>query len=405
MRGLILAKKTIKNLGDDNIRGKKILVRVDFNVPMDDKRSITDDTRIKAALPTIKYLIERGGRVILAAHMGRPKGEVRDELRLDPVGKRLSSLLGKPVAKTGDCIGPEAEKAASSMKDGDVVLLENVRFHKAETKNDPEFAKKLASLAELYVNDAFGAAHRAHASTEGVAKILPAVAGLLMAREIDVLGGLLSDPKRPFVAILGGAKIAGKIDVITNLLGKVDTLIVGGGMAYTFLKARGVEVGQSLVDKEKLDLAKQILKQAIDNNVPFLLPIDHVTADKIDKNAKIKKVPRMGIDKDYQGVDIGPDTIKKFGFAIKKAKTIFWNGPVGIFEIDKFSKGTKAIAREVAKVTEGGAVSIIGGGDTVAAIEKAGVANKMSFISTGGGASLEFLEGKELPGIAALQDA
>ena len=400
----LLAKKTIKDLKDSDIKGKKILVRVDFNVPMDENRNITDDTRIRAALPTIKYLSHKGGKVILAAHLGRPEGEVKEEMRLDPIGKRLSKILGGNVKKLNDCIGPEVEKAVASMKDGDVILLENVRFHKQDEKNDPEFAKKLASLAELYVNDAFGAAHRAHASTEGVTKFLPAVAGMLMAREIEVLEGLLTNPKRPFIAILGGAKISGKIDVIRNLLTKVDTLIVGGGMAYTFFKARGVEVGKSLVEEDKINLAKETLKQAIDRNVPFLLPIDHVIAKSIDSKAEIKHVPRLGIEKDSQGLDIGPDTIKKFGYAIEKAKTIFWNGPMGVFEIDKLSKGTTAIAKKVAKATEAGATSVIGGGDTIAAIEKAGVSDKMTFISTGGGASLEFLEGKELPGIAALQD-
>ena len=399
-----MAKKTVKDLKDSEIKGKKVLVRVDFNVPMDEKQNITDDTRIKAALPTIKYLLDRKARVILAAHLGRPKGEIVDSLRLDPVAERLSELLGKKVVKAKDCVGPEVENAVTSLKAGDVVLLENVRFYKQETKNDPEFSKKLASLAELYVNDAFGAAHRAHASTEGVTKNLPAVAGLLMAREIEVLESLLSDTKRPFVAILGGAKIAGKIEVIRNLLTKVDTLIVGGGMAYTFLKCRGVGIGKSIVDPEKIGLAKEILKDAIDRNVPFLLPIDHIIADKIDASANIKEVPRMGIEDDLQAVDIGPDTIKKFGYAIEKAKTIFWNGPMGIFEIDKFSNGTRAVAQKVADATKKGATSIIGGGDTVAALENAGVADQVSFVSTGGGASLEFLEGKELPGIAALQD-
>ncbi len=394
-------KKTINDLKD--IQGKRVLVRVDFNVPMDKSKNITDDTRIKAALPTIKALIDKGTKVILVSHLGRPEG-VDENLRIDPIAKRLEKLLGKAVLKLNDCIGEEVEGAVSKMAPGSVILLENVRFYKEEEENDELFAKKLASLADIYVNDAFGTAHRAHTSTEGVARILPAVAGLLMAREIEVLEGLLTNPKRPFVAILGGAKISGKIGVIKNLLQKVDTLIVGGGMAYTFLKARGVEVGKSLVEPDKIDLAKETLKKAIDRGVPFLLPIDHVTADRIDPKADIKIVPRMGIDKDYQGVDIGQETVKKFGFAIEKAKTIFWNGPLGVFEIDEFSKGTTAIAKIVAKATAAGATSVIGGGDTVAAIEKAGVADKMTFISTGGGASLEFLEGKTLPGIAALQD-
>ncbi len=394
-------KKTINDLKD--IKGKRVLVRVDFNVPMDKEKNITDDTRISAALPTIKALIAKGAKVILVSHLGRPSG-VDENLRMDPIAVRLEKLLGRKVTKTNDCIGEDVEQTVSKMSPGDVVLLENVRFYAEEEENDELFAKKLAALADIYVNDAFGTAHRAHTSTEGVARILPAYAGLLMAKEIEVLEGILTDPKRPFVAILGGAKVSGKIGVIKNLLSKVDTLIVGGGMAYTFLKARGVEVGKSLVEADKIDVAKEALKKAIDRGIPFLLPIDHVTADRIDAKATIKMVPRMGIDKDFQGVDIGQETVKKFGFAIEKAKTIFWNGPLGVFEIDEFSKGTTAIAKIVGKATEAGAISVIGGGDTVAAVEKAGVADKITFISTGGGASLEFLEGKVLPGIAALQD-
>jgi phosphoglycerate kinase len=394
-------KKTINDLKD--ISGKRVLVRVDFNVPLDSSGKITDDTRIRAALPTIKQLVDKKAKVLLISHLGRPNG-VDEALRMDPVAKRLGELLKKNVVKLNDCIGEEVESRVSKMASGDVILLENVRFYKEEEENDELFAKKLASLADIYVNDAFGTAHRAHTSTEGVARLIPAVAGLLMAKEIEFLFNLLEKPEKPFIAILGGAKISGKISVIKNLLPKVDTLIVGGGMAYTFLKARGVEVGRSIVEADKADLAKETLKKAIDLNTPFLLPIDHVIADRVDQSANVKIVPRMGIEKDLQAVDIGPETIKKFGYAIKKAKTIFWNGPMGVFEIKKFSKGTISIAKAVASATEKGATSVIGGGDTIAAVEKAGVAKKMTFISTGGGASLKLLEGKTLPGIAALQE-
>jgi phosphoglycerate kinase len=394
-------KKTINDLKD--ISGKRVLVRVDFNVPLDSSGKITDDTRIRAALPTIKQLVDKKAKVLLISHLGRPNG-VDEALWMDPVAKRLGELLKKNVVKLNDCIGEEVESRVSKMASGDVILLENVRFYKEEEENDELFAKKLASLADIYVNDAFGTAHRAHTSTEGVARLIPAVAGLLMAKEIEFLFNLLEKPEKPFIAILGGAKISGKISVIKNLLPKVDTLIVGGGMAYTFLKARGVEVGRSIVEADKADLAKETLKKAIDLNTPFLLPIDHVIADRVDQSANVKIVPRMGIEKDLQAVDIGPETIKKFGYAIKKAKTIFWNGPMGVFEIKKFSKGTISIAKAVASATEKGATSVIGGGDTIAAVEKAGVAKKMTFISTGGGASLKLLEGKTLPGIAALQE-
>lgn len=397
-----MAKQTISDIKD--LKGKRVLTRVDFNVPLDDQQKITDDTRIQAALPTIKFLSEKGARVILVSHLGRPKTGPDDKLRLAPVASRLSELLGNKVPYLKDCIGPEVEAAVKQMKDGDVALLENVRFYKEEEKNDPEFAKKLASLADLYVNDAFGTAHRAHASTEGVTKYLKGYAGFLMEKEIKFLGRLLEDPGRPFVAILGGAKISGKIEVIQNLIGKVDTLIVGGGMAYTFFKARGVEVGKSIVESDKIEVAKEILKTAIDHGVPFMLPIDHVVADKFDANANSQIVTRAGIPPEWQAVDIGPETITKFGHAIKKAKTIFWNGPMGVFEFEKFAKGTLAIAKLVAEATGKGAISVIGGGDSVAAIEKAGLADKMTHISTGGGASLEFIEGKILPGIACLQD-
>ncbi|MFH1387245.1 MAG: phosphoglycerate kinase [bacterium] len=397
-----MAKKTIEDIAD--LKGKKVLVRVDFNVPLDDKLNITDDTRIRSAVPTIKYLADKGAKVILVSHLGRPKSGPEDKFRLAPLVKPLSKLMGKDVAYVKDCIGPEVEAAIAKLKEGDVLLLENVRFYKEEEKNDPGFAKKLASLADIYVNDAFGTAHRAHASTEGVTKYLKGYAGFLMEKEIKFLGQLLENPARPFVAILGGAKISGKIDVIQSLLSKVDTLIVGGGMAYTFFKARNVSVGNSLVEEDKIPLAKEILKQAIDLNKTLMLPIDHVVADKFDANANSQVVTRAGIPENWQGMDIGPDTITKFGHAIKKAKTIFWNGPMGVFEFDKFSSGTMAIAKMVAEATTKGAVSVIGGGDSVAAIEKAGLADKMTHISTGGGASLEFVEGKVLPGIACLQD-
>ena len=397
-----MAKQTIEDIKD--LAGRRVLVRVDFNVPLDDQQAITDDTRIRAAIPTIQYLSDKGSKVILVSHLGRPKAGPDDKLRLAPCAKRLGELLKKPVAYVKDCLGPEVEAAIGKMKAGDILLLENVRFYKEEEKNDPEFAKKLAALADVYVNDAFGTAHRAHASTEGVTKYLKGYAGFLMEKEIKFLGQLMANPARPFVAILGGAKISGKIDVIQNLMQKVDTLIIGGGMAYTFFQARGVEVGKSIVEADKVDLAKEILKKAIDRGIPFMLPIDHIVADKFDANANTQHVTRAGIPADWQGMDIGPETVIKFGHAIKKAKTIFWNGPMGVFEFDKFAKGTLEIAKMVAAATAKGAISVIGGGDSVAAVEKAGLADKMTHISTGGGASLEFVEGKTLPGIDCLQD-
>lgn len=401
---IMMAKKTIADMSDKDIKGKKFFVRCDFNVPLDDKLNITSDKRIAASLPTIKYLMDRGARVILASHLGRPKGEVKKEFSLAPVEKRLAELLGKPVKMTSDCIGPEVKKAVAEMKDGDVILLENLRFHKEEEKNDPAFAKELASLADIYVSDAFGTVHRAHASTEGIAHDLPAYAGFLIEKELKFLGEALTEPKRPFVAIIGGAKVSGKLEVLKNLLQKVDILIIGGGMAYTFFKARGIDVGNSLVESELIPEAKEILKSAIDLEKPFLLPIDHVVADKFAEDANTQVVPRTTIPEGWQGVDIGPETVTKFSNAIKDAKTIVWNGPMGVFEMDKFAKGTLGIAKAVADATAKGAVSIIGGGDSATAVKKAGLADKMSFISTGGGASLEFLEGKVLPGIAVLQD-
>ncbi|HHV94662.1 MAG TPA: phosphoglycerate kinase [Firmicutes bacterium] len=391
-------KLTVKDL---DVKGKRVFVRVDFNVPMDEDRNITDDKRIRAALPTIQYLIDQGAKVILASHLGRPKDKPEDKFRMDPVAKRLAELLGKEVKKVDDCIGPEVEKAVSELKDGDVLLLENVRFYPGEKKNDPEFAKSLASLADLYVNDAFGAAHRAHASTAGIAQYLPAAAGFLLQKEIEIMGKALEDPERPFVAILGGAKVADKIGVIKNLLQKVDTLIIGGGMAYTFFKAKGYEIGTSLLDAESIDLAKELMETAQQRGVKFLLPVDVVIADRFAADAAYEVVPADQMRPDWMGMDIGPQTVELFSREIKSAKTVVWNGPMGVFEMPNFAKGTWAIAEAMA---ESDAITIVGGGDSAAAVEQAGLAGKLSHVSTGGGASLEFLEGKVLPGVAALDD-
>lgn len=393
-----MAKATVKDI---DVRGKRVLVRVDFNVPMDEKGEITDDRRIRAALPTIKYLVDQGARVILVSHLGRPKGKPVAGLRMDPVAKRTSELLGKPVAKADDCIGEVAQKAVSRLSDGDVLLLENVRFYKEEEENDLEFAKKLAELADIYVNDAFGTAHRAHASTEGVARFLPAVAGFLLQKEIEVMGKALEDPERPFVAILGGAKVSDKIGVIENLLTKVDTLIIGGGMAYTFLRAQGFEVGDSILEADKVDLARGLMEKAASRGVRFLLPEDIVVADRFAEDANHRVVPKDGIPQGWQGVDIGPKTRETFCKALEGARTIIWNGPMGVFEMKPFAEGTRAIAECLAKSK---AITIVGGGDSAAAIEQMGYADKMTHVSTGGGASLEFLEGIELPGVAALKD-
>ena len=391
-------KKTIEDI---QVASKRVLVRVDFNVPLNDKKEITDETRITAALPTIKYLIEHKARVILCSHLGRPKGEFKMEYSLKPCAERLSQLLGQNVVLAADVIGDSAKKCAAELKDGDVMLLENVRFHKEEEKNDPEFAKALASLAEIYVNDAFGAAHRAHASTEGVAKYLPAVAGYLLFKEIDVLGRALENPNRPFIAILGGAKVSDKIGVIENLLTKVDVLIIGGGMAYTFLKAKGYEVGKSILEADKVELARELTQKAQDRGVKLVLPVDNIVADEFNADAKTKIVPSDGIPADYMGMDIGPSSRIIFSNEIKKGKTIIWNGPMGVFEMDAFAEGTKAVAQAMA---DGEGMTVVGGGDSVAAVHMLGLAHKMSHISTGGGASLEFLEGKVLPGVAALND-
>ncbi|MCS6831620.1 MAG: phosphoglycerate kinase [Armatimonadota bacterium] len=395
-------KKTIEDI---EVKGKRVLVRVDFNVPQDDAGRITDDRRIRAALPTIQYLIEHGAKTILVSHLGRPKGkpEDREKYTLKPVAERLGELLGKQVPLAPDCIGAEVERMAQAMQEGDVLLLENVRFHPEEEKNDPEFAKQLASLAEVYVNDAFGTAHRAHASTEGVTRYLPGVAGYLMQKEIEYLGGALTNPRRPFIAVLGGAKVKDKIPVIENLVSKVDRLIIGGGMAYTFLKAQGKEIGQSLLDADSLDFCREVLAKAGDN---ILLPVDVVVADgnPFEKGADAVKTRVVSVDAipaDWQGVDIGPATQKLFAEAVKGAGTVVWNGPMGIFEFDQFAVGTRAMAQALA---DSGAVTIVGGGDSAAAVEQLGFADRMTHISTGGGASLEFLEGRVLPGVAALQD-
>ena len=392
-----LNKMSVKDI---DLKGKRALVRCDFNVPLKDG-VITNDKRIVAALPTIKYLSDEGARVILCSHLGRPKGEWLPEASLAPVAARLSELLGKPVRMSRDVIGEDAKNISETLKDGEIALLENVRYYKEETKNDPEFAKELASLADVFVNDAFGTAHRAHASTAGVADYLPAVCGFLIQKEIEVMGGALENPARPFVAVLGGAKVSDKIGVITNLLEKVDTLIVGGAMAYTFLKTQGHSVGASLCEDDKLDLAKEILEKAGEKGVRFLLPVDHVAAEKFDEAAEAVAVSGADIPKGLMGMDIGPETVKLCSEALSGAGTVVWNGPMGVFEFKQFAEGTLAVAKAIA---DSNAVSIIGGGDSVAAVTKLGFADKMTHISTGGGASLEFLEGKELPGIAVLND-
>jgi phosphoglycerate kinase len=404
-------KKSLSTLSAVDLSGKKALVRADFNVPLDEQGNITDDTRIRAALPTIQYLASQGAKVILASHFGRPKGDdfasrVKDKFRLTPVANRLSELLGKPVIKTDDCIGDEVAAQVSTLQDGDVLLLENVRFHPEEEKNDPDFAKQLASIADLYVNDAFGTAHRAHASTEGVTHYLtPSVAGYLIEKELQYLQGAIEVPQRPLAAIIGGSKVSSKITVIETLLDKVDKLLIGGGMIFTFYKARGLSVGKSLVEDEFLDLAKKLEAKAKDKGVALLLPTDVVVADNFSPDANAQTVSVENIPDGWMGLDIGPDSIKVFQEGLSNCKTVIWNGPMGVFEFDKFAAGTEAVARSLAEITKTGAITIIGGGDSVAAVEKVGVADQMSHISTGGGASLELLEGKVLPGIAALDDA
>ena len=391
-------KKTVKDI---DLKGKKVFVRCDFNVPMDENQNITDNTRIKAALPTIKYLLEQNCKIILASHLGRPKGEVKPEFSLKPVAKELSKLLGKEVIMANDVIGEDATTKAENLKEGEIMLLENVRFHKEETDNDPEFAKKLASLAEIFVNDAFGTAHRAHASTTGIADYIPGVAGFLIEKELKFLGNAINNPERPFVAILGGAKVSDKIGVIDSLLDKVDTLMIGGGMVYTFFKAQGYNVGNSLCEVEKTGLALEAMEKAKAKGVKLLLPIDTKIGKEFKPDTESKTVAWTEIPDGWEGFDIGEKTIEMFKKELQNAKTVIWNGPLGLFEFDQFAIGTNEIAKTLADLD---ATTIIGGGDSAAAVTKAGLADKMTHISTGGGASLEFLEGKKLPGIECLQD-
>ncbi len=388
-------KKTIRDM---DVQGKRVLVRVDFNVPLADG-AVTDDTRIRAALPTLQYLLDRGATLILCSHLGRPKGQVVEGLKMDPIARRLSELLGRPVTKLDDLVGPEVEASVQAAKPGEVLLLENTRFHPGETKNDPVLAAELADLADLYVNDAFGSAHRAHASTEGVAHHLPAVAGFLMEKELEFLGRALAMPQRPFVAILGGAKISDKIGVIENLLGRADALLIGGGMANTFLKADGLNVAESLVEDDSLDTARDLLSRA---GGKLVLPVDVAVADRFDADASSQVVSVAEVPPGWRILDVGPRTLELFQERLGGARTVVWNGPMGVFEFPKFALGTDAVARMVAALP--GATTIIGGGDSVAAVQRAGLAGQMSHISTGGGASLEFLEGKTLPGVAALLD-
>ena len=401
-----MAKRSLSSLSAEDLCGKRVLVRVDFNVPLNEENQITDDTRIRAALPTIQDLLTKGARVILSAHFGRPKGQVNEGMRLTPVAKRLGELLGKDVVKTESCFGPDAQSKVQAMSNGDVVLLENVRFVAGEEQNDGEFAKELASIAEIYVNDAFGAAHRAHASTQGVTKFLnPCVAGYLMEKELQYLQGAIDDPKRPLAAIVGGSKVSSKIGVLESLIDKCDKVLIGGGMVFTFYKARGLSVGNSLVEEDKLELAKSLEEQAQSKGVELLLPSDVVLADKFSADANTQVSSINSIQDGWMGLDIGPESVKVFQNALSSCKTVIWNGPMGVFEFDKFANGTNAIATTLAELGSQGCCTIIGGGDSVAAVEKAGLASKMSHISTGGGASLELLEGKELPGVLALDNA
>jgi phosphoglycerate kinase len=390
-------KKTMKDI---ELEGQRVFCRVDFNVPMEDG-NVTDDTRIRAAIPTINYLTDHGAKVILASHLGRPKGEVNEKMRLTEAGKKLAELIDKPVQKLDESIGEEVEKAISKMENGDIILLENVRFHAGEEKNDPELAKEFAKLADVFVNDAFGAAHRAHATTAGIADHLTAVSGLLLEKELDVLGKALSEPERPFTAIIGGAKVKDKIGVIDHLLDIVDNLIIGGGLSYTFLKAQGYEIGKSLLEEDKMDLALSFMKKAEENGVKLYLPIDVVVADDFSADANTEVVDLNSIPKDWEGLDIGPKTADLYADVIANSKLIIWNGPMGVFELKPFENGTKRVAEAMAE-TNG--YTVIGGGDSAAAVEKFNVGEKMDHISTGGGASLEFMEGKDLPGVTALDD-
>ncbi|RPI73691.1 MAG: phosphoglycerate kinase [Ignavibacteriales bacterium] len=394
------------SIDDLDLKDKKVLVRVDFNVPLDENLKVTDDIRIVSSLPTIKKIISDGGKAILMSHLGRPKGKVNPKYSLKPAAEKLSEHLGEKITLAPDCVGDEVKKIVNTMKPGDVILLENLRFHDEEEKNNDEFAKQLAELGDVYINDAFGSAHRAHASTEGVTKYIDkCAAGYLMQKELEYLGNAVTNPEKPYCAILGGAKISGKIDVINNLLNKVDTMLIGGGMAFTFFKAEGKEIGKSLLEEEKLSLAKELLAKVKNSNVKFLLPVDIVAADEFKNEAKSSVVSTNNITSDKMGLDIGPETIKLFKDEIMKSRTIVWNGPMGVFEMPNFAKGTFEIAGALAEATGKGAVTIIGGGDSAAAVANAGLEDKVSHVSTGGGASLEFLEGKTLPGVAALTDA
>ena len=394
-----MSKKTIKDI---DLKGKRVFVRCDFNVPMDENQNITDNRRIVAALPTIKYLIEQGCKIVLSSHLGRPKGEFKKEFSLAPVAKELSKQLGQEVLMAEDVVGESAQKLAENLQPGQVMLLENVRFHKEETDNDPEFAKKLASFGDIFVNDAFGTAHRAHASTEGVAHYLPAVSGFLIEKELKFLGEAVANPVRPFTAILGGSKVSDKIAVINQLLEKVDNIIIGGGMAYTFLKAQGYEIGTSLCEEDKIDYAKEMLEKAKEKGVNFYLPVDSRAANKFAADAQVVVTEDQNIPEGYMGLDIGPKSEAKFVEVVNNSKTIVWNGPMGVFEFEAFAKGTLAIAKAMADLED--ATTVIGGGDSAAAVNQLGFGDKMTHVSTGGGASLEFLEGKELPGIVALDD-
>lgn len=401
-----MSKKTVAALSESDLAGKKVLVRADLNVPLDDGGAITDDTRIRAALPTVQDLMKKGAKVILCSHLGRPKGQVKESLRLTPVANRLSELLGQTVTMCDDCVGDAVAAQVNALENGQVALLENLRFYAGEEKNDPEFTKQLAALADVYVNDAFGTAHRAHASTEGVTHYLkPSVAGYLIEKELEYLQNAIENPQKPLAAIIGGSKVSSKIGVIETLLDKVDKLLIGGGMIFTFYKARGLSVGKSLVEEDKLELAKSLEAKAKERGVALLLPTDVVVADNFAADANSQTVSIEEIPDGWMGLDIGPDSVKVFQDALADCKSVIWNGPMGVFEFDKFAVGTEAIARSMAELTKQGATTIIGGGDSVAAVEKVGVADQMSHISTGGGASLELLEGKELPGIVALDDA